>query len=290
MVGRHGQLARALSETGAGLVGLGRDSLDLADSAAAERVVREHEPDLVINAAAYTDVDGAEDDAATAFAVNRDGVAGLARGAAAVGAALIHVSTDYVYDGRKRGAWTESDPTGPLNVYGASKLAGEAAALAANPRTLVLRTSWVYAPWGRNFVTAMLRLADRERLRIVDDQQGNPTAAPSLARAIVAMSPRVAGAPAGASIWGVRHYAGRGTTTWAGFAREIFALARGRLVPRAPEVVPIRSSEYPTRAERPLNSTLDCSAFERDFGIATEAWRDSLARVIERIVAENAAG
>lgn len=286
VIGRTGQLARALGEAAPEAPRLGRDALDLSDPAATEAAVRAHAPDLVINAAAYTHVDGAEDEADLAYAVNRDGVAALARGAARAGAGLVHVSTDYVFDGTKLGEWVEADPTNPMNVYGASKLAGEAAALAENPRTLVLRTSWVYAPWGRNFVTSMLRLADRERLTVVDDQRGKPTSALNLARAILTIAPRLADAPAEAPLWGIRHYAGRGTTSWAGFAREVFALARGRLADRVPEVLPIASADYPTRARRPLNSALDCTAFERDFGVGTVDWRAALAEVIDRIAAE----
>ena len=286
VIGGSGQLARALGEAEPGLTRLGRELVDLADPVAAERAVRDHAPDLVVNAAAWTDVDGAEDAPGAAFAVNRDGPAGLARGAAEAGAALVHVSTDYVFDGSGDGEWTESDPTAPLNVYGASKRAGEAAVLAAGPRTLVLRTSWVYSPWGRNFVTTMLRLVDRERLTIVDDQRGKPTSALSLARAILAIAPALAAAEAGAPVWGVRHYAGRGVTSWAGFAREIFALARRRGAGRVPEVVPIATADYPTRAARPLNSALDCSAFERDFGVAAVDWRVALDEVIGRLAAE----
>jgi len=287
VIGRTGQLARALQDAAPGLTCLGRAELDLADAAAAEAAVVAHAPELVINAAAYTAVDQAESAPDAAYAVNRDGVAALARGAARAGAALVHVSTDYVFDGGKAGEWVESDPTRPLGVYGASKLAGEAAALAAQPRVLVLRTSWVYSPWGRNFVTTMLRLAERERLTVVDDQRGKPTSALDLAGAILAIAPRLAAAPAGAVCWGVRHYAGRGVTSWAGFAREIFARAQqAGLIAAAPEVVPIPTSDYPTPARRPLNSALDCSAFERDFGIAMVDWKASLARVIDRIAAE----
>lgn len=290
VIGRSGQLARALGEEDPDLPRLGRDRVDLADPAAAERAVRDHAPELVVNAAAWTDVDGAEDAREAAFAVNRDGATGLARGAAQAGAALVHVSTDYVFDGSGEGEWTEADPTGPLNVYGASKLAGEQAVLAVNPRTLVLRTSWVYSPWGRNFVTAMLRLSDRERLTIVDDQRGKPTSALSLARAILGIAPTLAAADTGAPVWGLRHYAGRGVTSWAGFAREIFALARGRGAERAPEVVPIATADYPTRAPRPLNSALDCTAFERDFGVATVDWCAAVGEVVGRIAAEGRPG
>ena len=286
MIGRNGQLARALGELDPDLVRLGRHELDLTDAVAAERAVQDRRPDLLINAAAYTNVDGAEDEPNTAFAVNRDGVAALARGAAAVGAALVHVSTDYVFDGRREGEWDETAPTNPINAYGASKLAGEQAALSTNPRTLILRASWLYAPWGKNFLTTMLRLADRERLTIVSDQHGKPTSVLPLARAIREIAPRLAEAPAGAPLWGVFHYAGRGVTSWAGFARAIFAEASGRLISHTPEVVPISSEGYPTRARRPMNSALDCTVFERTFGITTVDWHEALAEVISRLEAE----
>ena len=286
VIGTSGQLGRALGAAAPGFTGLGREALDLADAAGAEAAVVGHGPDLVINAAAYTAVDRAESDAGTAFAVNRDGVAALARGAARIGAALLHVSTDYVFDGSKAGAWVEEDAANPLGVYGASKLAGEVAARGANPRTLILRTSWLYSPWRRNFVTTMLGLADRERLTVVDDQFGTPTSAQDLAAAIVVIAPRLAGLPAESPLWGVYHHAGRGTTSWAGFAREIFTQAAGKLVQRVPEIVPIPASDYPAAAPRPANSALDCTAFERDFGVETVDWRRALARVIDRIAQE----
>jgi len=289
VIGRDGQLARALAEMLPEARRLGRAALDITDAAAVGRAVDAHRPDVVINAAAFTDVDGAEDAAEAAFAVNRDGPDALARACAAGGAALVHVSTDYVFDGAGARPWREDDPTGPLNVYGASKLAGEQAALELNPRTLVLRTSWVYSPWGRNFVTTMLRLADRERLTVVDDQQGNPTSALSLARAIRDILPRLAAAGADAPVWGVRHYAGAGSTSWAGFAREVFAQAQGRLVQAVPQVVPIASADYPTRARRPLNSRLDCTAFTRDFRLPMEPRQQALAEVIDRLAARRGA-
>lgn len=280
VIGRSGQLARALAALDPALCCLGRPDIDIADPGSAEAAVLAHAPDLVINAAAYTDVERAEEEPWAALAVNRDGAAALARATACLGAALIHVSTDYVFDGSKAGAWVETDPTGPLNAYGASKLAGERAALAANPRSLVLRTSWLYSPWGRNFVITMLGLAGRDRLGVVADQCGTPTSALSLARAILAIAPRLAAAPAGTPLWGIRHFAGRDATSWADFAREIFAQAERRLIPCAPAIIPVPSSAYPTRARRPRNSALDCSAFEQDFGLASEDWRSALAEVI----------
>lgn len=286
VIGRNGQLARALREEVPGIRQYGRADVDLTEPEAAERTVGDERPDVVINAAAYTDVERAEDEATSAYAINRDGVAALARGAAAVGAAFVHISTDYVFDGAKVGEWIETDATEPLNVYGASKLAGERAALAANPRTLILRTSWLYSPWGRNFVTTMLRLADRDRLTVVRDQHGKPTSALSLARAILGIVRQVDNVPPRSSIWGVYHYAGRGVTTWADFARRIFAEANDRLASPIPDIVPVASRDYPTRAQRPLNSALDCSAFERTFGITTICWRHALAEVIGHIKRE----
>ncbi len=283
VVGKNGKLGRALGMAAPGFTCLGREALDLMAPADAEAAVISHAPYLVINAAAYTAVDQAETDAETAYAVNRDGVAALARGAARIGAALLHISTDYVFDGTNAGEWVEEDATNPLGTYGASKLAGEAAALNANPRTLILRTSWLYSPWGRNFVTTMLSLADRERLTVVDDQLGKPTSAHDLAEAIVTIAPRLATLPTRSPLWGVYHYAGRGTTSWAGFARETFAHATGKLVQQVPEIVPIPASDYPTAAPRPANSALDCTAFERDFGIKMVDWRSALARVIDQI-------
>lgn len=283
VVGKNGQLGRALGMAAPGFTCLGREALDLMAPADAEAAVISHAPDLVINAAAYTAVDQAETDAETAYAVNRDGVVALARAAAKIGAALVHVSTDYVFDGAKAGEWVEEDATNPLGVYGASKLAGEVAALGANPRTLILRTSWLYSTWRGNFVTTMLRLADRERLTVVDDQLGKPTSAHDLAEAIVTIAPRLATSPTGSPVWGVYHYAGRGTTSRAGFAREIFAQATGKLVPRVPEIVPIAARDHPTPARRPANSALDCTAFERDFGAKMVDWRGALTRVIDQI-------
>ncbi len=289
VIGSTGQLARALAALDADAVFLGRDRVDLARPEAVEQAVAALAPDVVINAAAYTAVDQAEADAATAFAVNRDGVAALARAAARVNAAFLHISTDYVFDGAKSGEWTESDPTGPLSVYGASKLAGEQAALDLHPRTLILRTSWLYAPWGTNFLTTMLRLAERERLSVVADQTGKPTSALDLAEAIVAIAPLLAEALEAAPVWGVRHYAGAGVTTWADFAREIFSRATAQgLIARAPEVAPISAADWPAAASRPANSALDCTRFERDFGIATVPWRDALARAIDARAAATA--
>lgn len=289
VIGRGGQLARALAAASSPheLIFLGREQADLTRPDQAARAVAALSPDLVVNAAAYTAVDRAEQEPALAHAVNAEGVAALARAAAEAGCALAHVSTDYVFDGARAGAWRPDDPTGPLCVYGASKLEGERRALAANPRTLVLRTSWVFSPWGRNFVRTMLGLAARESLRVVDDQIGRPTSALDLAEAILAIAPRLT-APAGAPVWGVQHYAGSGApVSWAGFAERIFARAAALgMIARAPRIERIGADEYPTPARRPANSTLDCTGFAQVFGAPPAPWEEGLERVLRIIQAE----
>jgi dTDP-4-dehydrorhamnose reductase len=291
VLGRTGQLGRALTEMRGDTPGwpsLGREEADLSAPGAAARAVAEARPRWVVNAAAYTAVDQAESEPERAQRINAHAVAEIAAAAAEIGAALLHVSTDYVYDGAKQDPWREDDPTGPLGVYGRTKLEGERLALEANPRTVILRTAWVYAPWGKNFVRTMLRLAaERPQLRIVDDQRGNPTSALDLARACRHVVETLDDAPAGDPRWGVYHYAGAGTVSWAGFAREIFRLALARkLIARAPEIAPIATADYPTPARRPANSALDCARFEQAFGMAPRPWEPALAEVMDLIGAE----
>jgi len=280
VAGKSGQLARALAHLAPARMDIafhGRDTLDLSVPGAAARLIAETRPDLVINTAAWTAVDLAETERDAAWRLNAEAPGEIARACASAGAALIHISTDYVYDGTKTGPYLETDATAPINAYGATKLAGEQAALAGNPRTAVLRTSWVYAPWGKNFVLTMLVLAQtRPRLRVVDDQHGTPTSALDLAGACLAIAPHLAGAAAGEPVWGHYHYAGRGACTWADLAAESFALAG----PPLPEIERIGTDDYPTPARRPANSVLDCRKFEATFGIATIPWRDALARVV----------
>ena len=289
VIGRTGQVARALAEAGAGPC-LGREAVDLERPETIAPAIRTHAPRLVINAAAYTAVDKAEEETGLATLVNATAVGALAEACAQAGAGLVHLSTDYVYPGTKTGPHTEDDPTDPVNAYGASKLAGERAALAANPRTAILRTAWVYSPWGKNFVLTMLRLADRDRLTVVADQHGQPTSALDMARAIMAAAPRLLDAPPGDPVWGVHHLAGAGATTWADFAEAVFdeAIATG-LIGRRPEVARITTAEYPTPARRPANSTLDCSRFETAFGHPMRPWPDALREVVARIAADRAA-
>lgn len=262
-----------------------REHLDITDGAAVLAELRELRPALVVNAAAYTAVDQAESEADLAYAVNRDGPAHLAAACADVGAALVHVSTDYVFDGRKDGAYSESDPVSPLGVYGQSKEAGERAVREALDRALILRTSWVFSAHGRNFVKTMLRLArERQELRVVADQTGCPTGADDLAAAIVHAA-ELCLSDDGAGLWGTYHVCGAGPTTWHGFAQAIVdgqAAATGK----HPTVVPITTQDYPTPARRPANSVLSTERFSATFGFAPRAWQDSLSDVLAELQAE----
>jgi dTDP-4-dehydrorhamnose reductase len=292
VTGRSGQLARALEIRGARqgrMRRLGRETMDLMIPGQAEAEILAERPDLVINAAAYTAVDDAETDRDTAFRINGQAVGEIAAAADAIGAALIHISTDYVFDGTKPGAYAETDQVNPANVYGASKRAGEIAALAGNARTVVLRTSWVYSPWGRNFVRTMLRLAREHRqLRVVDDQFGKPTSALDLADACLTIAPRLAEASGDSALWGLYHYAGVGVCSWADFAAEIFRIAGQRGEPM-PVIERIGTADYPTPAPRPANSALDCTKFETTFALETTPWPVALARVVEMMAAPKSA-
>jgi dTDP-4-dehydrorhamnose reductase len=238
-------------------------------------------PELVINLAAYTAVDRAESEPDAAQAVNCTAAANVAADCARRGTPLIHLSTDYVFDGDKTGAYVEDDPVNPLGVYGRTKEAGERAVREALPRHVILRTSWVYGAFGQNFVKTMLRLGgERPALRVVADQRGSPTAAADIAAALVAVAARL-GEPD--PPWGTYHFAGGGVTTWHGFAVAIFELAAPRLG-RAPRVEPIATADYPTAARRPANSVLDCAKIARAFGVAAPPWRQSLARVVAELV------
>jgi dTDP-4-dehydrorhamnose reductase len=283
VIGRAGQLATALTEASwpadIAVAARGRDRIDLAQPAAAREAIVAEKPDLVINAAAYTAVDKAESEPELAFAVNRDGPAALAEACQAIGAPLIHVSTDYVFDGSKRGAYVEEDPVNPASVYGASKEAGESAIRAHLPAHIIIRSAWIYAPMGQNFVRTMLRLGrERPELRVVDDQIGSPTAAEELARAVQGAAGALL---AGGSDYGTFHFAGSGSTSWFGLAQAIFELAEG---PR-PRLIPIPTSGYPTAARRPANSVLDSSKFARLYGVTARPWRESLARCLREIAA-----
>ncbi len=289
LTGAGGQVGSALVPLLAPLgtlVALDRSALDLADEQALQAALRQHRPHLVINAAAYTAVDQAETDTATAFAVNARAPAVLAEVCHRQGAALIHYSTDYVFSGSKPTPYLETDPTGPLGVYGRSKQAGEQALLESAAPSLIFRTSWVFSRHGHNFLNTMLRLGkERPQLGVVDDQWGAPTWAGSLAQATVAIVQQaLAGASSGLSLLeffqthrGLYHMTNQGATTWFGFAQAIFqhcAHCQARLLP-----IPTR--DYPTPVQRPANSRLDNQRLALVFGVRLESWPQALLHCME---------
>ncbi len=282
VTGGSGQLARSLGALAGrrDLRVVGRPDWDFDRLDTLPDLLAAAAPDLVVNAAAHTAVDKAETDADAAWRANCHAPRIIAEHCARAGIPLIHVSTDYVFDGAKGAPYLETDPVNPTGVYGASKLVGENAVLATGARAIILRTSWVYAAEGRNFVRTMLALAaTRPQLRVVADQRGCPTAAQDLAAAILRIADSIL-----ASGWhdryrGVTHAAGSGETTWHGLAEATFAeAAKHGLTP--PEVLPITTAEYPTAARRPADSRLDCARLGRVFGIALPQWRNGLQRTI----------
>ena len=288
VTGRTGQVVLSLAEgaeaAGFSLVTLARPEVDLAEPASVEAALLALAPDIVVSAAAYTAVDKAESEPELAMRVNRDGPAMLARAAARLGVPVVHLSTDYVFDGTKGAPYLETDAVSPLGVYGATKLAGEQALAEASDDFAILRTSWVYSPFGANFVKTMLRLAaSRDRLTVVADQRGRPSYAPDIAVGIFAVARHLleTSAPEGR---GVFHLAGGGDTTWHAFAAAIVAAAAergGRVVP----VDPITTADYPTLARRPADSRLDCGKIERMHGVALPDWRVSLDACLDRLMA-----
>ena len=254
--------------------------LDIADAAAVNRELAASGANLVINAAAYTAVDKAEQELALAFAVNRDGPAHLAAACARLQIPLLHISTDYVYDGRKPGPYVEDDANAPLGVYGASKLAGDEAVRQWLPRHLILRVSWVFGVHGHNFVKTILRLArEREELRVVADQFGCPTFAGDIADTLLELAGRTAEIDASAA-WGTYHYCGEPATTWHGFASAIVEMARAHESLRVQAVTAITTADYPTPAARPANSVLDCAKLAARFGIRPRSWRTGLEALL----------
>lgn len=284
--GHDGQVAhalRTLSWPGVAVTALGRAGADITDADAVRRAVDAVRPDIAVNTAAYTAVDRAETEPEPAFAVNRDGAGHIAAACAAAGVPLIHYSTDYVFDGAKDGPWREDDPIAPLGVYGASKAAGEEAVRAAGPRHVILRTAWVFSAHGNNFVRTMLRLgAERDRLGIVADQRGCPTAAADLAAAAVTAARHVLATGEG---WGTYHCCGAPPTTWHGFAEAIFEERRLLTGLAPPRLDAIATADYPTPARRPANSVLDTTRFATRFGMPAPAWRDALRQVVRQLLA-----
>ena len=257
-----------------------RTELDITDPQAVSQIVQRLCPNIIINAAAYTAVDKAEQEQELAYAVNRDGPANLARAAKDVNAAIFHISTDYVFSGDATGAYTEDAPTNPQGVYGQSKLAGELAVAAANDKHIILRTAWVFGEHGNNFVKTMVRLGKiKEVLNIVADQEGSPTYADDIAKVLLAVAQHYSeGKP---TPWGTYHYSGQPYVSWYGFAREIFTEVEqaGLYVKPVPQLNAITTAEYPTPAKRPANSKLDCKKIEQAFGVAPSDWRSALKNI-----------
>ena len=288
VTGRNGQVGGALAAwlpqaaPGNEIIAVDRSQLDLSDLDQTRRVMQELRPQLVINAAAYTAVDQAESDTGLAMRINGDAPGVLADEAKRIGAALIHFSTDYVYEGRKEGAWVEGDATGPLSAYGRSKLAGEQAIAAVGVPHIILRTSWVYGLTGKNFLLTMLRLAQtRNEIGIVNDQFGAPTWSQTLASATAAIV-NAAGAPHQmAEVSGIYHCCAAGHTSWFGFAQAIFAHPA---VTQRPALKPITTADYPTPAARPKNSVMDIRKFESAFG-ALPAWEQALDACLQGLPA-----
>jgi dTDP-4-dehydrorhamnose reductase len=283
----NGQLGQELTRTGAAgqapLVTLSRAQADITDRAAIAEALRRHAPDLVVNAAAYTKVDLAETELEAARQGNEVGPAIVAEACATAGVPLVHISTDYVFDGRKLDAYVEGDPIAPIGAYGRSKAAGERAVRQATAHHVIMRTSWIYGEFGHNFLKTMLRLATtREELRVVADQRGCPTSTRDLADAILRIAPRLV---ARDEIWGTYHFAGAGVTTWHGFAARIVT-AQAPITGRNPRVTAITSAEFPTPARRPANSELDCRLFERTFGFGGRPWTEETDAITALLATE----
>jgi dTDP-4-dehydrorhamnose reductase len=293
IVGNAGQLGRELEKIFAGfgpMVAVDRESVDLADADQTRALVRKAAPDVILNAAAYTAVDRAETERDLAYAINERAPRVLAEEAHKREALIVHYSTDYVFDGSKSAPWVETDTPNPLNVYGASKLAGEQAVTGAGGKFLTFRTSWVYGPHGNNFLLTMLRLGrERERLSIVDDQVGAPTTSIQLARATHAIVTGIFAGRFGAPTeWaGLYHMTCAGSTSWCGFARAIFARAAERFDRKTPVLAPIPSKDYPTPAKRPLNSVLSNAKLAARFGVELPTWEAALDETLAVLKAQS---
>ena len=285
VTGRHGQLARSLVERAAGRPGTtivlaARPQLDLERPETIAPALDAVRADAIINAAAYTAVDKAEDEPDRAWAINAEAPGLLARAAAARDIPIVHLSSDYVFDGSGEDARDETARTGPLGVYGRSKLAGEEKVCAAAPRHAIVRTAWVYSPFGTNFVKTMINAAKtRDALAVVSDQHGNPTCALDLADGLLRLLEQWT---SGVRDGGTYHLAGTGDASWFELACEVFAQCRKHGLPAA-DVRPIATADWPTRAVRPANSRLDSRKFERDFGFRMPDWRLSVAATVERL-------
>lgn len=288
LTGANGQLGRCLHDrlqlnNEFDFLALGRNELDITDALQVEKTLADIQPDIVINAAAYTAVDKAESEPGIASVINEQGAKNLARSCDKHGSALIHVSTDYVFDGRASQPYKETDETSPVGTYGKTKLAGEQVIASLCPRHIILRTAWVYSEYGQNFVKTMLRLANtRDELNVVEDQLGCPTYAGDIAEAILKICQVLPTEPD----WGIYHYVGATQCSWAEFARMIFAEARqADVLQKVIQVNGIPTSEYPTPAERPKYSVLDCKKITGQFGVVPVPIEQSLPKVLKALTA-----
>jgi dTDP-4-dehydrorhamnose reductase len=284
VTGANGQvgycLQQQLQSLGVTHRALTREELDIADAHAVESIITAYQPDIVINAAAHTAVDKAESDQDNAFRINCLGAANLARATAKLNAAIFHISTDYVFAGDSDQPYREDDPTAPQGVYGKTKLDGEIAVAKENPKHIILRTAWVFGEHGNNFVKTMIRLGrTRDALSIVADQQGGPTYAGDIAKALIEIAQEYKRTDNLA--WGIYHYSGIPHTNWYEFAQEIFKRAENaKLYDKVyPTLTPITTADYPTPAKRPANSRLDCSKIQHTFGIAPSNWQAALNNI-----------
>ena len=287
ITGANGQvgweLCRRAEQSGITAHGLDHTALDITDADAVSDSVERLQPNLIVNAAAYTQVDQAERESETAVAVNQQGPGHLAKACAAANIPLVHISTDYVFDGTTDTPYDENAPLAPLGVYGHSKAAGEESVRARLTQHVILRTSWVYGIHGNNFVKTMLRIGrERDVIGVVNDQWGCPTAAADIANAILSLAPSLpSGLP---SVWGTYHYCGKGIITWFTFAEEIFRLARQNRYPYAPKVNAITTAEYPTPVKRPAYSALNCGRIAEAFNIHPRPWQESIAETLKAIL------
>lgn len=289
LIGKEGQVARAiearLRAAAHDVITLARPDYDLLRPAGIAAAIAAADPDVVVNPAAYTAVDRAEDEPDVAFAINATAAGVIAEASARVDAPIIHVSTDYVFDGAKTTPYAEEDPTNPIGVYGQSKLAGERAVIGANSRHVIVRTAWVCSPDGHNFLKTMLRLgAERPVLRVVDDQRGSPTFAADLAGSVETILERLARPQSETAPFGIFHAAGAGETTWCGFARAIMAGATARGLGPMATVEAITTADYPTKARRPAYSKLATGKLAADYGVRLPVWTEGLERCLDTLI------
>jgi len=287
VIGSKGQLGHELliqgNNSGYEILPADLPDLDITDKTQVKHWLERFQPSFVVNAAAYTNVDKAETEQNFAFAVNRDGPANLAEACAKLEIPLIHISTDFIFDGKKSSPYIESDPVSPLSVYGKSKQEGENEVRSRLKKHIILRTAWLYGVHGQNFVKTMLRLGrEKEVISVVSDQFGSPTSAADLAEAVLQIISRIKKYSDDIN-WGTYHYCGHGITTWHVFAKEIINLAKHYIPIKTITVKPISTAEYPTKATRPCFSALDCNLIKKNFGINIKPWQDSLKTVIRQV-------